>query len=677
VLKKIRKHNKWLMVGFGVLLMVTWLVQPALNQFNSAVQNRVVAKLDGDKITAKEWSQASSEVKIVADLIPGVANALGLSAQDPVHWLILSKEAEAAGVIGGPQDGETWTEPIGAIAMRLAFDELSRQFGPEFAMQILRQMPNQMDRYADQAKSILPQRIDRAAADNHFSRQQVHTALSKARGVVRLYNAYRAAARVSDRRAMLDAKSYLYSAKASYVFIPAQRLIDSVPDPDAAALQDHFDLYKTVKPGEGEYGVGYLLPPRVKLEYLKLDRPAIEASITLDPIEVSKRYNAGKGGKYPGAIAVERPRIEAEIRTEVTDRVFQEAHVAIQTEILKATKILEPEGKYKKLPADWEARRPRFENIAAAVVDAVRRATGVTIPLPSVTVKGADWLTRNDLRALPDIGRSQLRAGGFQINFDDVVFWTRELGAADSLIPVQTGVPLTETFLTDQASSRYYLTVLATKGESAPDTIDEKRELIVKDYKSIKAFEQLKSRAEELRTKAVAGGASGLDSIIAEFPAATPPAPADPTKPDTDPKFKPLDIAKDVAVTTDVGAQVFGSHDPIMTTEEVSKAVLEAAQKIDPLLPREQVPADAATLAVPISKRLGVAVIRILNPDPVTTEKYRRYENFIVRTTLSKEFEEVSSKPENSPFSFENLLKRHTFTRGDKSIRTPDDLNKD
>jgi hypothetical protein len=668
VLKKIRKHNKWFMAGFGVLLMVTWLVQPAFNQFNAVVANRPVAKLDGKTITVAQMNNAGLEVGAVARLIPGFANTVGLD--DPnkaVHWLLLSHEAEEAGLVGGPQDGEDWNEPQMAIAMSLAY----RQYG-QLAPQIVR-IPQYFQPLVDQAKTLLPNYLTAIANDQHLRRDQLNQALAKGRGIARLIDAYRTAARMGDRQAVAAARDYLDAAKVDYVFIPSERLIDSIPDPDAATLQAHFDKYKGTKPGEGDYGIGYLLPARLKLEWMKLDRKAIEDAISLDPIEVRKRYNAGHSGeaaKYPKDFATERPNVEREMTGELVDKAMNEAQIAIQTEVLKATNKLEPEGKYKKLPADWDKSRPHFEQIAQAVVDAVKKQTGLAIPLPAVTIKAKDWLTRDELRALPEIGYTNMRLGGRQESLDTVLFWTKELPGAkpdEALIPVQTNLPLAENFFTD-GRNRFYVCVLDTKGESAPDSIDERRDQIVKDYKKIQAFDQLKGRAEELRSTAISGG---LDAIVVAFPAAEAPKPEKPDEPPpTDAKYKPLQMSKDVSITRDG----ISNGDTNLTGADVNKLVLEAAAKIDPLTPRDKVPADTATLSIPVAKHLGLAVIRILAPDPVTKEKFREYDRSIVQVSQNKELTDLKAE---DPFSLTSLLTRHKYTSKDRDIRTIEDLKKD
>ena len=673
MLKKIRKHNRWFMAGFGVLLMVTWLVQPAFNQFNSVVKNRAVAKLDGKTVTYGHYNDAASEVELVTKLVPALASAVSLDdTNKAVHWLLLTREAEDAGLVGGPQDGEDWNEPVIALAQGMANQRLTQQFG-QFARQ-LATMPQYYQPYLEQAKTLLPTYLA-SISNGKLRRDELNIALARGHGIERLISAYRTAARMGDRQAVSFARNYLDGAKVDFVFVPAERLIDSIPDPDATTLQAHFDKYKATKPGEGDYGVGYLLPPRIKLEWMKLDRKAIEDSVSVDPVEVRKRYNqghTGDGATYPKDFATERPNIEAAIVAEVADRALQEAQIAIQTEVLKATNRLEADGKYKKLPADWDKTRPRFEQIAQAVVDAVKRQTGVTIPLPAVTIKAKDWMTKDEIRTLPEIGFTQMRLGGRQDSLDDVLFWTRELPGSNpeqALIPIQVNLPVAESYFTD-GRNRFYVCVLDVKGESAPDSIDERREQIVKDYKKIQAFEQLKSRADELRAKAVEGG---LDAVVAAFPAAEAPKPEvkpgePPLPPPTDAKYKPLTPTRDVTVTRE------GAVDSNLTVEDVNKPVLAAAAKIDPLTPRDKVPADVATLSIPITKHLGLAVIRVIAPDPVTKEKFRQYDRAVVQTSQGKELSEIKVE---DPFSLPSLLARHKYTSKEREIRTVEDLKKD
>jgi hypothetical protein len=663
VLKIIRKHNKWLMVGFGVILMIAWTIQPVFDQISAAYDSRTVATLNGKKVSHREWAIASKEIMALSEMIPELVNALGVEDRDAVHWLILSREAEEAGFVGGERDGEQWEQIVFSLAIQLAY----QRYG-ELTPQVAR-IPSLMQPFIEEARPRVSTVVMNAAGRQALTLQQTHRALAKARGVTRMIEAYTGAGRMSDRMAVVRAREFLDSAKVDYVFVPAARLIDSIPVPSDEQLREHFDKFKTIRPGTGEFGIGYLLPPRVKLEWLKIDRASLASAVTPNPIEVRQRFNQGKAsGKYTGEFAASQPLIEAEMRNQTVDRIVQEAHIAIQTEIQKATRTLEPDGTFKRVPEDWESRRPRFENIASAVVEAVRRQTGVTIPLPTVAVRAADWLTRDEVRALPDIAMSRIAAGGLEIPFDQAVFWTRGLpGSEQSVLPIQPGVPLTEMHLTDAAGNRYYFTVLAIRQESAPDSMEEDREDILRDYRTLRAYEALTPRVAELRSLAVGGG---LDSVIAAFPP-VPPVPGG--EGSTDPKHKALEIVREATVRSEFA----GNSDPILNEKEVITTVLDAAARIDPLLPPEKIPADAATVATSVPKRLGVLVAKITALVPVTVEQFRQLEQQIIQQAQVLELRGETPDPSQNPFSFENLLKRHTYTSGKRDIRTPEDLKRE
>src|SRR5205823_12971421 len=141
-------------------------------------------------------------------------------------------------------------------------------------------------RIVDSYKAMLPQFY----RNSQMNEDDGERMMARAAGVLRMMNSYARAARISDRLAAVEARKARDAAVADYVFIPANLFADQVPDPTPAVLQAHFDKYKTVKPGEGEYGIGYLFPARVRIEWLKLDRSLFEKGVTLDPVEVVTRY---------------------------------------------------------------------------------------------------------------------------------------------------------------------------------------------------------------------------------------------------------------------------------------------------------------------------------------------------------------------------------------------------
>ena len=653
MVKSLRKYNKWLMVGFSILLMLAWLGGPATRQAGESMKQKVVARVDGKGITAEQQSIAGREIEALNSMAPFLVQGyMGIKERDSTHWLLLTQEASEAGLVGESEDGK---EFIPQLVQAIVQQELRTNF--QLLMQIYQsQNPEQeRQRIVEAYASRVPEYYRR----HNMSETEGDMMMARAAGVVRLINSYRQAARVSEPLGRIQGAQDLNAAVVDYVYIPASSAMDGIADPDAAAFAAQFERFKGVKKGEGEFGIGYLLPRRVKLEWMKLDRAAIENAVTIDPVEARKKYQQNHPGKYPGEYAAERGNIERDMRTEAADRVMQDAHLIVQAEVLKKTRALDadPVTKHKKLPADWAT--PRYEAIAQAVVEGLKK-NGITLPLPEVVVREGQWVTESELGELPGIGSAVVRQGGLTIPLAQLVSWTKELpDSQPGLFPVQINVPVVENFLLDSAGNRYFATILATKGESAPDSPEEIRETIVRDYKLLQAFEKLKGREEELRKTAMTGG---LAAVAALFP-----APVDEKAPAAERKTP--EVKSLVRVTRE------SAPDPQINEASIRTALVDAASKLDPMTPYGQLDPEKAFMVLPTPKTLGVGVFRLQAFSPLTYEAYRDNDMQIVSTTMSREMQPKSGTPEN-PFSLANLLKRHEYIAGDKTIRSEDQLKR-
>jgi hypothetical protein len=672
MVKKLRKYQRTMMVAFGVLLLLTWLAGPAVERLGKAAGNRKYGSIDGHAVYQLDQLNASKEARAFTEIGRQIGFFDVLDEHDAMQWMLLRQEAQGAGLVAEAENGpEMLDRAASGIArdMVLNVDQRLRsgQMGqndiniymrlqqaktPEERRAMQEQMVGQ---FTDMIKSI----VNGAFAGAHLNSEEAKVALARFFGIRRMQRLYVESPRVSDRAAIQEARTLSDGAFVDYVTIPASAGAAAVADPGDAALQAQFDAYKTVKPGEGEYGIGYLLGPRVKLEYLKLDRKAIEAAIPLDPVEVYKRWSTSRG-VYTGEFPAERPKVEADIRREGADKVMREASSAFQREVQKLTRRLESDGRYKVLPADWDSARPRLAGIAAALVEQVRLGTGLTMPEPVVVVSDRSWSERDALGAMKDIGASSFQQGGIRASFPDVVFWAREL-SGNGPVAVQAGVPVADAYLQGYGGDRFYFNLLAVRQESAPDSMGEVREQVLKDYQAIQAFQALKARTDEFRTRAQSP--DGLSAIAAEFPT-TPEA--DPAKPQETPKPEPLPVRRDVKVTSALAG------DPVLT-EDVRKAVVTAAHEIDPLTPLAQIPPEKAAWAVAVPKHLSVVVGKITRPAPLTIDEYRQNDAGYAARRRAEDLQSVKAEP----FSLASLLARHVVTVGDRRISTPADLRSD
>lgn len=622
MLKWLRKYNTIILVVGGVLLMVAWLLPETIQQLGRTPLGAAPMKMAGRRVSFDAYERARREWIAVNSLLPMFGQRMSM-LENSDHWILALHEAEKGGYLGGKEDG---LEFLSKAAEAYAQMNLQQQF-------MFQQPP--ADRLDAETRTMLDQltgnRMRQVMADTRLTEDEVLRAVGKLRGISRMRQAYWMAPRFSDRRLVAAVRKTDDAATVDYLFIPPDREMAGIADPDAAALQAHFDKYKTVKPGEGDYGVGYLLPNRVKIAWMVIDRPAIEQAITPDPVEVRKRFvKAFPTGQPPAGQTEESvmTAYESAVRTEQTEKVIKAIDTAYKAEVEKATRKLDADRQYKKVPENWE--RPSFEHLRDVIVTRVKEVTGVTIPAPRVEIRAAEWLTSDDIAALGDVGGGYLVRGNQTEMFRDMVLKVREL-AGDNDTLLQTGIPYFDS-LTNASGGRFYFMVLDARKESAPDSVEEIRAKAVQDFKRIAAFEVLKTKVDALRQTA---STQGLE-ILAKSP--TP------------------DGSGDLPITT--GIRVDGNSvansDANANFAEFRDAVHAAAAKLDPLADIGALPLESRTVVIANPKAQGVVAARIMLVAPVTVERYRTRENNAMQTVLG----EMIKSPDDDPYSLSSLEKR-------------------
>ncbi len=632
MLKWLRKYNTYILVVGGCLLMVAFLLQGTLTELSRrGVIGGTIMRVDGETYGMERYARLAAEYHAIGRLL-GRQEMLPLvgAGESDIHWILLTREAERAGMIGGVNDGREYMGELAADLAEIFATNVARQRGQFF--------PNPADIEATRVTILdsMTTGLPRIAGETRMTEEQIFKALAKLRGVLRMQNAYASSLRYSDRRLVSTARKFNDAAEVDYVLIPAERELGSATEPDAGAIAAHYEKFKGTPKGEGALGIGYTLPQRVKLEWLTLDRMLIESSVTVDPIEVEKRLLKWyPTGRPPEGIKIEdeRARIEREVRTETADRVMATATQAIRAEITKALRTLEPDGEYHKLGSDWSSRMPRLESLRTIVAQRVAEAHGVTLVLPAVAVRDRDWMEEGDLTGAEGFGRSFLRRGSSAIRVQEVVFGVREIAGNNDFV-VQVGVPSMEP-LTDGVGNRYFFTVLDARKTSPPDTMDEIKPQIVKDIKRLAGFEALKAKQAGLVNLA---NAQGLEALSAA----------------------PSDATGDAAVTlrvqqATVSRERVMAADPSLDTESFRNAVMDLAEPMDPTVDVATLEAAKRTGSAAIDKGLGVAVFRIKKLAPLTIETYRQSHGRILQSMMQ---EEINPTVESSPFSLRAMEER-------------------
>jgi len=647
MLKILRKYNKWILGIGGSLLMVTFLFSGTSSLFQPDPRKRVLAEIGGSNVRAAEFDKAESEHRALMTFAPGTMAGL-IGIQDGTHWLLITREAEAAGLIGEAGDGRDWLPELARIEAEFSVNrdpqaQLYRQFG------MFEQM---VDQRASQIMPMLEARKMAAASQGGgLTLQDFEQALAKLRGVQRLISAYSEAPRFSAQRAAQVGRKLIDAVFVEAVVIPSDARIAQVPEATEEQLQAHFEKYRAVEPGTGEMGFGYVQPQRVKLEWIELNRAQIEASIAVDPLAAYRAWQADRK-QFAGEFEADRVKVETLLRSQAVEAVFVEADRVVKAKVRSATRRLVIDGGVRRLSPEWETERPRMSDVATAIVDGVKSATGNTIPLPRLVERTEQWIRVPEAGSLEGIGLAEFRVGTRSGTLQSLLGSTHELtGEGNTLM--QARVPF-DTALRDQPGNAYFLTVLDARKPAPADSLDEVRSQVIADARQASAFALLASDQSALLARAIA---SGLDGIATEFLPGT-----------------PLDqaVAKPIRVTR----EGIRGGPPSLDTQAVRDQILALADGLGPTANVPELNPEQKTAVVPLPAARSVAVVQLRAIRPMTIDDLRQLTRQ-VGLVLSREEERQRSlqsstpqTPTPAPFSIEALKQRAGFKNFEKEEAT-------
>ncbi len=653
--KVLRKYNKWLLAIFGSLLLVTWLVSGTAGQFQADPGKRVMATVGpkGEKILASDSDKAEREYKALTEMARGSVKApppAGLGIENGTHWLLLSREAEAAGLVGEAGDGVDFLGDLAKVETQL------RMFSDPQLRQFAQQNPQFVAQQAASMAEALKKNKDSFAGQAGLRPREFEVALAKLRGVYRLIQAYGHGARMSDVQLTREARELVTQVSMDCVIVPADNVVASIPEPTAEQLNSLFEKYKGVRPGEGEYGFGYMRPKRVKLEWMTISKAAVSDAVKLDAVEVNKYWQQNKAD-FKGEFAAVRADVEKKLKEARVADVLAEADRAYKARIKSATRKLPLDGGVRKLPADWESQRPKMETLAQELVAAVEQATKVKMPLPTVEVRASEYIPLNDMKTAGQLAFMQYDLGGKRGPFSALLELTREINPAGD-VGLQVGVPFDFAITDFGLNDRVYFTVLDAKGESPAENLDEVRAAVVKDAKKLAAFEKLKSDAGTVQLLAVTDGLEAVTKMFATPVAAGLPADAKP---------EPLPLHKRVIISKTRSPEQF----PELDDQSLRDAVMSQVHALgaDTKISTEN--AAIRTLAVPLPKTQSLAVMQITGHRPLSIETFRTIGDYEVSYLLDKELQtggkEGATAKQVNPFSFAAVKQRAGYkaTRGE------------
>ena len=664
MLKFLRKYQAWLLAVGGSLLMVAWLLPSTIGQMGNMGFTPVIATIayEGDthEIRDHEWRRAAAEMTFIESLYKDpratdfdLGQLLGFPPANPddpnstaglrdaAHWLLLKTEADLAGLIGGPGDGESVVNQLALVFGQGVGEEEAFRRARDYVM-------------GQAAESGIPTYEDALQALAHYN------------GIQRLIDTYRAAPVVSDVRLQNLAEDLRHTVSVAAVLVDAGKFIDEVPEPTEEELQAHFEKYRDVRPGEGEFGLGYRLEDRAQVEYLTLDYDSVLESIPATGLNGRRWYDQNRprleaGGRVVPPFDEIADDAIAAYRREKAEEKMAEISQFVKAELLGELKSLPRDGEYRVLPGDWEQTRLSLEDLRQQIQDRF----GVEASYTADTQK---WLNAGDLAMLEGIGASSRPAGAAPVGFVDLVFAHKEF---ENPQPALTGAGLQAgvvdpVFLrsTERVASQldarlapddaYLYRVIAVDRARPPQTLDEVRDQAVKDVKRIKAFEKLQAEADTWVARA-AEGPDALDNLAESLEGRVlrgSTSRVDSRRAGTG-EFEPS-VVSGLPPSRELTQEAFARLDEIGLTARLDE--VDMARRV---------------FAVSVPERLGLAVVRLERHDPVSREDWTSLLDRGVpapmgapRSPLSlsdvlvrKDFEDEAL----APFSFEAMKKRFDY----------------
>lgn len=675
--KWLKRNKKWLMVVGGSFLMVAFLLPQTINQLAGDPNKLVYATLDGSKVRGLEYHLYQKQYEALKAFPFTNAAFKNLGVEQFEHYMLLTKQAERLGVIGGRADAQGFLDDIapGSGAQEASNQDMNSGDTARLqrAFKAMQGDPEARQYYVKYAKETFVPGLSRAAAGKAgLTEEQWDHTLASFVGMLRMVEGYLQSARVSDRRALQQARKLAEAATIDYAIVSSDRLADKVPAPTDAEMTAHYEKYKGVEPGTGEHGIGYRMGDRVRVEWVQINKARVAEAIRLNDAHVRERWNQSNKGGTQAQFDAAKPEFEKTLRRQYADDLLRIADGRFREIAAEANRKFQLEGRWRVVPPNWRESTMTLESLAKAVEAAVKTETAapddrerwqspVDITGAAVVFAESALQAETDLRKLDGIGSSSLQRGNERTPFALLALAVRDL-KPDTAFPLQIGViPVFDRSLSDNDGNLYYCRLTAARPAGEPEGLGEVRGRVFSDLKKLAAYEMLKA---DLNPAVEAASTSGLDGVVSRYPVATA------LDPNMSLPTLPVEIRRGARVTRD--RFQFQSDNDALNIAEFRDAVITKAQTLDTRTLASSLPGPMRTLGVALPKYMSVVVARIEFSEPVTREFLRQSDPGISGRVISEEMPVRDGKTPllaNSPYSFEELRKRLVYvpTRGEEA----------
>ena len=270
-MKWFRKHNKKILVGLAVLLMLafvggTWLKD--LFGRGGRAKDVPVARALGEELMRSEFAMARLELALL--------NGMGIPvrAADPVDYALLKHEAREMGFDGGALTvtddiANTITTANGVSSLKILAGKL-QPISQEFGVQA--------------SEKLLLEAIGNYIAVIRAEQAIIGTPRTSRREDGQPVTDYRTTlgiAQPSEKQLEMAFRDLREQINSDYVAIPSWLYGSKVTPASESDIKAQFDSYKEEFPGttENEWGFGYKQSSQVKIEYLSANLERIRAGL--------------------------------------------------------------------------------------------------------------------------------------------------------------------------------------------------------------------------------------------------------------------------------------------------------------------------------------------------------------------------------------------------------------
>ncbi len=625
MLRILRKYNKVILVIGGSILMVAFTLPQLPQLFGLSAASQQVAVIDGNIIRGADRQDYLQDWGVIQ-------NVLGqqpLGIQDLDHYMLLAYEANKYGLVGGQQDGADLI-PIYADAI-VRSDPMARFLQPEQLNDQITQITAVLDR---RRQAVIAQ----SAGGNPAA---VDQALANMRGIIRLSRASTTFIPNSKPEAVDAAHELFDRAAVNLAVIPTGPTDALAASAEPEALEQFFNVHAATPASQDEFGISYLRPDAVDVEYVIARKDRIAQLVAVDAIDLRRFYDnlideqrTELDQNFGPTFAEARDEVERLYRSDRADDVISDIDSAIRSRLQSSRRDLDRDPanrNYLTIPADWTDARPSIDELARVARERLPD------PQPGEPANARDeaiaavdpdrFLTAADLRRTfagePDPELDPLRdATLLDVPAATVLFLTREFDRprpqnAPPEVYLQQGLALSRPFFTSDGSS-LFIRVEDARPESPPPSWREIEDEVRQDFARVQRYRANLELADLFREALATGGLNELQDAYPDIQQTFPSA---------------IVTSSTVLRSPDARTPLPAANHP-----QFRDAVMAIVEELNPGDDPRDIPAVDRTVVVGIPTQQIVLAATITNYWPVTLQTYEESTPMIARRLAQRAF---------------------------------------